>query len=221
MRVITVAQQKGGVAKTTLAIHIAAEATRKGRRAVILELDRQGTASRWSDLRPYTANSQDLLKGIDRAKVPPEVVNADAVRLDAVLAALDGAGVDLTVIDLPGTHSPAITPAIRAADFVLIPARANEVDIADSGPTLNSVQRLGKRYAYVLTFIPSTGSRETQAREALEEMGYAVAPGGLSLLNDFSDAIGAGQTVQERKPAGKAAEQVRTLWRWLEKKLDE
>jgi chromosome partitioning protein len=71
MRVITVAQQKGGVAKTTLAIHIAAEATRKGRRAVILELDRQGTASRWSDLRPYTADSQDLLKGVDRAKSRP------------------------------------------------------------------------------------------------------------------------------------------------------
>ena len=83
MRVITVAQQKGGVAKTTLAIHIAAEATRKGRRAVILELDRQGTASRWSDLRPYTADSNDLLKGVDRAKVPPEVVYADAARLDA------------------------------------------------------------------------------------------------------------------------------------------
>lgn len=221
MRVITVAQQKGGVAKTTLAIHVAAEATRKGRRAVILELDRQGTASRWSDLRPYTADSQDLLKGVDRAKVPPEVVYADATRLDAALSALAGAGVDLTVIDLPGTHSPAITPAIRAADFVLIPSRPNETDLVASRETLASVERLGKRYAYVLTFIPSTGSRESEAREALEEQGHSVAPGGLSLLNDYADAISAGETVQERKSARKAAEQVRTLWKWLEKKLDE
>ena len=221
MRVITVAQQKGGVAKTTLAIHIAAEATRKRRRAVILELDRQGTAYRWSELRPYTADSTDLLKGVDRAKVPPEVVHADAVRLEAALAALADAGVDLTVIDLPGTHSPAITPAIRAADFVLIPSRPNETDLVASRETLASVQRLRKPYAYVLTFIPPPGGRETQAREALEEQGHTVAPGGLSLLNDFADAIAAGQTVQERSPKGKASEQVRTLWKWLEKKLDE
>src|SRR5271166_4936582 len=95
MQVITVAQQKGGVGKSTIAIHIAAEATRKGRRAVILELDRQGTASQWSEKRPYTADSTDLLKDVDRAKVPPEVVHVDAARLEPALAALADAGVEL------------------------------------------------------------------------------------------------------------------------------
>ena len=221
MQVITLAQQKGGVAKTTVAIHLAAEATRKGRRAVILELDRQGTASQWSERRPYTADATDLLKGVDRAKVPPEVVRAEAAHLEMALAALAGAGIDLVVIDLPGTHSPAITPAIRAADLTIIPTRPNEIDIAASAETLATVRRLGKRYVYVLTFIPSKGSREEEARDALEEEGHAVAPGGLGLLIDFADAIAAGQTVQEWKPTSKAAEQVRGLWKWIEKKLHE
>jgi chromosome partitioning protein len=219
MQVITVSQQKGGVGKTTLAISLAAEATRKGRHAVILELDRQGTASQWSERRRYTAADEDLLKGIDRAKVPPEVVHADASRLETALAALAGAGADLVVIDLPGTHSPAITPAIRAADLALIPTRPNEIDITASAETLATIHRLGKRYAYVLTFLPSTGDRQEKAREALEDEGHAVAPGGLSLLVDFADAIAAGQTVQEWKPAGKGAEQVRGLWKWIEKRL--
>ena len=72
---------------------------------------------------------------------------------------------------------------------------------------------------YVLTFIPSKGSREEEARDALEEAGHAVAPGGFGLLIDFADAIAAGQTVQEWKPTSKAAEQVRGLWKWIEKKL--
>jgi chromosome partitioning protein len=221
MQVITVGQQKGGVGKSTLAIHIAAEACRKGRRSVILELDRQGTASQWSAKRPYTADSADLLKGVDCAKVPPEVVHVDTARLEPALSALSEAGVSLVLIDLPGTHSPAITPAIRTADLVLIPARPNETDIAASGETVAAVDRLGKRYAYVLTFIPAKGSREGEARDALEDAGHTVAPGGFGLLNDYADAIGAGQTVQEWNPKGKAAEQVRSLFRWVEKTLNE
>jgi len=219
MQIITVAQQKGGVAKTTLAIHVAAEAVRKGWRAVILELDRQGTASLWSEARPYAADAEDLLKGVDKAKVAPEVVHVDAVRLETALAALVSAGADLVVIDLPG--SPAVTPAIRAADFVLIPARPNEVDIVASGETLATVGRLKKPYAYVLTFIPAQGNRAEETRDALEGEGHTVAPDGLSLLVDFSDAISTGQTVQELKPNGKAAGQVRALWKWLEKQLKE
>ena len=137
----------------------------------------------------------------------------DAARLEPALAALAEAGVSLVVIDLPGTHSPAVTPAIRAADLTLIPARPNETDIAASGETLAAVDRLGQRYAYVLTFIPAKGAREAEAREALEDAGHMVAPGGLSLLNDYADAIGAGQTVQEWTPKGKAAEQIRALFR--------
>jgi chromosome partitioning protein len=221
MQVITIGQQKGGVSKTTLAIHLAAEATRKGRRAVILELDRQGTASQWSQRRPYTAESTDLLKGVDQAKVPPEVVHADAARLDDALSVMAEAGVDLVVIDLPGTHSPAITPAIRVADLILIPARPNEIDITASSETLAAVNRLGKAYAYILTFLPSSGNREEEARDALEEGGHRVAPGGLGQLVDYADALAAGQTVQELKPNGKAAEQVRALWKWTEKALHE
>ncbi|MGA7328486.1 MAG: ParA family protein [Rhodomicrobium sp.] len=218
MNIVTVAQQKGGTSKTCLAIHMAAEAARKGHYAAILELDRQGTASSWGEKRPYV---EDMFKDIDPRKVFPEVVHVDTARLYTALSALQKAGASLVVIDLPGTHSPAITPAIRAADFVLIPSRPNEVDLAASAETLASVNRLNKPYAYVLTFIPSTGGRTEEARDALEEEGHTVAPGGLGQLVDFADAIAAGTTVQELKPQGRAAEQVRALWKWLEKQLKE
>ena len=59
MSIIAVASQKGGVAKSTLAIHLAVEAVRKRKlRTVILELDKQGTAGLlWNQRRARTVRS--------------------------------------------------------------------------------------------------------------------------------------------------------------------
>jgi chromosome partitioning protein len=39
------------------------------------------------------------------------------------------------------------------------------------------------------------------------------------MRNDHQDALGAGLAVTEYAPAGKSAEEIRDLWRWVEKKL--
>lgn len=224
MRVITLAQQKGGVGKSTLAIHLAAEAVRKGRRAVILELDRQGTASFWSDSRVYTAEAKegDLLAKVDRAKMPPEVLKIESSQLERMLTALTGLGVDVAVVDLPGTHSPAVGAAIKAADFVLIPTRAHEIDITASAETLAAVQRLDKDYAYVLTFVEGSGGakRAEEATDLLDEVGHLVAPQTIGRRNVFADAIAEGKTAMEKEPNGKAATEIRQLWNWITSKLE-
>jgi chromosome partitioning protein len=58
MSIIAIASQKGGVGMSMLAIHIAAEAARKKKRTVILELDRQGTVSLlWNKRRAEKAQT--------------------------------------------------------------------------------------------------------------------------------------------------------------------
>lgn len=208
MHVITLAQQKGGVGKSNLALHLAAEAGRSGR-AVVLELDRQGTSSTWHDTRSETGGGQ------------PDVMRVDSTQLAPTLHTLKGVGLDYVFLDLPGTHSPAVNAAIKAADLVLIPARPQEVDIGASAETLGVVQRLKRRYAYVLTFIPATGSRAGEAREALEEAGHPVAPGGIGLRASFVEAITAGKTVQETEPRGKAAGEIRALWTYVQAQLED
>jgi len=51
MKKVAMAQRKGGVSKSTLAILLAAAATGADKQAVIVELDKQGTASLWNDKR--------------------------------------------------------------------------------------------------------------------------------------------------------------------------
>src|SRR5579872_2887716 len=50
-KVITVAQQKGGAGKTTVASHIAVALSQKGNRVAIVDIDPQGSMSYWHNIR--------------------------------------------------------------------------------------------------------------------------------------------------------------------------
>lgn len=220
MTVIAVAQQKGGVGKTTLAIHIAAEAVRRGTKAVVLELDKQGTATFWSSQRDTVGSAHDILKPVEKAKLPPEVIKTESANLAQLMVALTGLGVVLFVIDMPGAHNASVIPAIKAADLVLIPTRAQETDISASAETLATVQRLRKRYAYVITFVEGKTDRAEEAQNALEAEGHPVAPQFIGRRQVFADAVSEGKTVLEREPKGKAADEIKSLYRWIEKQLE-
>ena len=51
MQVIAIVSQKGGVGKSTLAVHLAAEANSQGQRVLLLDLDPQGSAMEWASRR--------------------------------------------------------------------------------------------------------------------------------------------------------------------------
>lgn len=204
MHVVALAQQKGGVLKSTLAVHLAFEAERSGASAVVVEIDKQGTASFWGSLRSK----------------PPTVERVDAASLGPALARLKARGVKFVFLDLPGAHNAGVTPAIKAADLVLVPARPSTVDIAASGETIAAIERLRRPYAYVLTVVPAAGSRVDEAREALESEGHPVAPGGIGDRKVFQDAMASGQAVCEREAAGKAAAEVAALWAYVQTQLE-
>jgi hypothetical protein len=57
---------------------------------------------------------------------------------------------DLVVIDTPGIDSPAANAAMRVADLCLIPCRPTATDLRGCLPTVQSMMRLGKPFAFVL-----------------------------------------------------------------------
>ena len=72
MQTLSIVGQKGGIGKTTLAIHLAVASTHAGQTTALIDLDPQGSAAGWSDLR----ENSDIPD-----KEYPVVISAHAARL--------------------------------------------------------------------------------------------------------------------------------------------
>lgn len=203
MRVISFVSQKGGSGKTTLCFSIGVAAYETGRKVLMLDLDRQASLRDW-----YA----------DREAEEPEVDTVELPKLEEALGGLEKLGFDYVFIDTPGKDDPANSKAITLSDFCIIPCRPTPGDMKAIRPTIANVDRVGKPTAFVLTQTPPKSFRVTEAKTALSMLGL-VATTSIVQRNDHQDAQGAGLGVTEYDPNGKAAEEVRELWQWIEKTL--
>ena len=145
-RVFAVANQKGGVGKTTTAINLAACLAEAGERALVVDLDPQANATSGLGERANGTSSYDLLDGValERLARPTRFANLDLVPAKAELA---GAVVELArrgdgdrylasslagaretysfvFLDCPPSLGPLTVNALAAADRVLVPVQA-------------------------------------------------------------------------------------------------
>jgi chromosome partitioning protein len=144
------------------AASISVSALEAGRRVFLLELDRQGTLTDWSESRQSEAG--------------PEFEQIDAAALDKAIATLREAGYGLVVIDTPGVDSPAANAAMRVSDLCLIPCRPTATDLRGCLPTVQTLMRLGKSFAFVLTQCPPRSPRVDETRAGLAALGLIAEP---------------------------------------------
>ena len=205
VHVISFVTQKGGSGKSTTAASVAVAAFERGRRVFVLELDRQGTLSDWTESR--------------KAETGPDFERIDATALDKAISTLAESGYELVVIDTPGIDSPAANAAMRVADLCLIPCRPTATDLRGCLPTVQSMMRLGKPFAFVLAQCPPRSPRVDETRAGLAALGLIAEPPIVS-RTDHQDAMAAGLGVTEFNAAGAAANEIRALWGWIENKLE-
>ena len=203
MRVITFVTQKGGSGKTTLATSCAVAAEQAGNKALILDMDPQGSAEAWYQ---------------DREAETPRLARVTSPELDVAINKAKVAGFQVVLIDTPGRDDPATAAAIRVSDICVVPCRPTPSDMKATPPTAATIKRLNKAAAFVLTQTPVRGFRIAEARAGLGILGM-VAPVLIVSRNTHQDAYGAGLGVTEFEPEGKAANEIRELWGWLESRL--
>jgi chromosome partitioning protein len=210
MHTIVLATQKGGSGKSTLAIGLALAAIQNGHTVRLIETTEQGTLANWKQRRSHAE------PGVE------PVTSADDV--EQRLQIFERNGITLTIVDTAGGVSAVTTAAIRYADLVLIPARPSTVDIEATVPTLGLVRAWRKPFAFVLNQTPIRGQRignavATLGDEAARDLADVLAQPNIAMRNDHQDALGAGLAVTEYAPAGKSAEEILGLWKWVEQKL--
>jgi chromosome partitioning protein len=211
MHTIVLATQKGGSGKSTLAIGLALAAIQAGHTVRLIETDSQGTLSNWQSRRVY---AEPIVEPV-----------YSAGEIEQRLQSLDRRGVTLTIIDTSGGISAATTEAIRYADLCLIPARPSVADIEATAPTLSTIRAWHKPFAFVLNQTPIRSQRVNNAATALGDQAAldiadVLAQPFIVMRNDHQDALSAGLAVTEYAPAGKSADEIRSLWQWVEAKLN-
>jgi chromosome partitioning protein len=205
MKVIAFATQKGGAGKSSLVVSLAVAAQERGQKVYVIDLDPQGTARNWFERRQADA---------------PEVAALDASRLASALATLRKQKHDLVLIDTQGVDSPATVAAMKAADLCLIPSRPSVADIEAARPTVGSLAKLKRPFAFILTQCsPRPTQRSADAFRALQLLGM-VSTASIAQRTDHVDALAVGQGVTERDPDGRAASEVRALLDWITNRLN-
>jgi chromosome partitioning protein len=142
-RIITIAQQKGGAGKTTLAAHLALAWATKGRRVSVIDIDPQASLSSWFRLRrERNPKSGD----IDVTAITGWRVAAEVER-----QAHDH---DLVVIDSPPHAATEARIAVRAASLVVIPVQPSPMDLWATKATLDLTRSERVRALLVLNRVP-------------------------------------------------------------------
>jgi chromosome partitioning protein len=150
MRALAIANQKGGVGKTTTAINLGTALAAAGQKVLIFDTDPQGNASTGIDIHPHdrTVTSYDVLVGqlpLSKAMLPTKVPDLYITPGDARLSGVEGElmgeaqpqfflrnaieqfraqselDIDYILIDCPPSLNVLTVNALTAADGVLVP----------------------------------------------------------------------------------------------------
>jgi chromosome partitioning protein len=217
VRVLSIVSTKGGVGKTTLALHLAVAAHAGGEAVLILDLDDpQLSAMQWWKDRQRTITERNLSNG-----APFDVRPAAAKDLAGLVDAAEGQGFDLVVIDTPPHADYPAARAIEVADLVLMPVRPSSLDLHAAKATIALVRELDKRAFFVVNQLPHNSQTiGLDASDFLETKGIKRGPLPITTLQPFVRCMRDGLTAQEVTPDGRAANEIGDLWRWTHVQLD-
>lgn len=197
MPTIAMVSQKGGAGKSTLALHLAAEASSQRRRALLIDLDPQGNVAKWGDRR---------------GDAPPDVSAEHPANLDKALRAAETEGYDLIVLDTAPHADQTALRAAKSADLVLVPCRPATFDLEAIRTTLDLCQLTKRPAIVVLNAAPIRSRVVDEARHAVGDHGGAVCRVVIHHRVAFQHCLIDGRTAAEFEPGGAAALEIAALY---------
>jgi len=200
-KVVTVAQQKGGAGKTTLAVHLAAYWAQSGRNVAAVDIDPQGSFAHWTELRFAARPNQGLGFGFAKLsgwRLPHEL---DRLAREHDVVVVDSA---------PHAQSDSRT-AIRYSHLVLVPVQPSPMDLWATLPTLELAKAEKRRAMLVINRMPPRSLLAAEMAQKLGEVDAVVASIVLGNRTGYAASLGLGLGVTEAEPGSVAAQEIARL----------
>jgi chromosome partitioning protein len=198
--IITIQNQKGGVGKTTLAVHISYVLS-LNKKVLLLDSDPQGSARDWAAAR--------------EGQPPFTVIALDRPTIHRDLPKM-AADYDHVVIDGPPRVSELARSGIIAADLIVIPVQPSPYDVWAAQEVLKLIQEasvfkesLKSLFVINRKIVNTAIGRDVGG--ALAELGIPVAQSQICQRVALAESAATGQTVLETEPKGQAAKEIKAL----------
>ncbi len=199
--IVALLNQKGGVGKTTLALHLAGELAIHKARVLLVDADPQGSALDWAEQRTRSGLERRFgVIGLARESLHREV---------PALAE----GVDHLVIDGPPRVTGIARSALLAADLVLIPVQPSPFDGWASAEMLRLLDEAGVfrpelRARFVLNRCAARTLIARDTAAALADQQPPLLSSRIGQRVAFADAASSGRLVDETDNAEPAATEI-------------
>jgi chromosome partitioning protein len=197
--VITIAQQKGGAGKTTLAAHLALAWAALGRRVAVLDIDPQASLSTWFKIREKPSGAPD----IEVAAITGWRVAAEVER--------QARSHDIVVIDSPPHAETEARIAVRAAKLVLVPVQPSPMDLWATKAILDVARQERVRALLVLNRVPPRAKLTEIMLARLKEMDVPLARTQIGNRVALAAALAEGKGIVEAAPSSAAAREIKSL----------
>jgi chromosome partitioning protein len=194
-KVIAVLNQKGGVGKTTLTVHLATALARAGERVLLVDADPQGSALDWSAARP--GDPLFPVAGLPKASLHKDL---PALAADYTFVLIDG----------PPRVYDVARSAILASDLVLVPVQPSPYDVWAAKEIVDllgeaSVFKPTLRSAFVVNRKIANTAIGRDVADALAEYPVPVIEPAVCQRVAFAETAAAGRTVYDLSPDGGSA----------------
>jgi chromosome partitioning protein len=202
--IIVVANSKGGVGKSTLAVHLAVWLHEQGHKVILADCDMQHSSSEWA------REAAPEMKTV-RLSGPDEILDQ--------LPQLEQEA-DFIVADGPGSNTETSRALLLRADLAVVPCKASMLEVralAQATKALKHAQDIRKgqpKALIVLSMVGKTYRLTQDMKDAASTLHLRMAKTAITLKQIYADAPGQGTVVWHLGARGReAAQEMRALFR--------
>jgi chromosome partitioning protein len=200
-KIVTIAQQKGGAGKTTMAAQLAVAFARAGKRVGLIDIDPQGSLAMWYQVRQSLVDS-------DGAGIT--FLQASGWRLSTELDRMKR-DVDLILVDSPPHAETDVRIAVRAADMIMVPMQPSPMDLWATQPTIDMAKKEKSPALVVFNRTPAKGKLVDAVRRKVTQTDMPVAATVLGNRVAFAASMMEGKGVVESNPRHTATKEIKAL----------